>query len=83
MPTLTIRNLDTEVRDQIRVHAAKHGRSMEAEVREILSTYVRQQQLSPKQLADRIHKRFATIGGVEKLELPERQLIEKPISLSE
>jgi plasmid stability protein len=49
MPTLTIRNIDVEVRNQIRIHAARHGRSMEAEVRDILNTYVRQQQKNPKQ----------------------------------
>ncbi|MGL5361601.1 MAG: FitA-like ribbon-helix-helix domain-containing protein [Bosea sp. (in: a-proteobacteria)] len=36
MATLTIRNLPDHVRDALRVRAAKNGRSMEAEVREIL-----------------------------------------------
>jgi antitoxin FitA len=36
MPTLTIRNVDPELREQLRVRAARHGRSMEAELREIL-----------------------------------------------
>ena len=36
MATLTIRNLPEEIRDAIRVTAAKHGWSMEAEVRETL-----------------------------------------------
>ena len=37
MATLTIRNLRDDVRDRIRVRAAAHGRSMEAEVRDVLS----------------------------------------------
>lgn len=36
MATLTIRNLPDEVRDRLRVVAAKQGRSMEAEARHIL-----------------------------------------------
>jgi plasmid stability protein len=37
MPTITIRNLDEKVKQRLRVLAAEHGRSMEAEVREILT----------------------------------------------
>ena len=36
MATLTIRNVDPELREALRVRAARHGRSMEAELREIL-----------------------------------------------
>ena len=40
MPMLTVRNLPDEVHRALRVRAAQHGRSMEAEVREILETVV-------------------------------------------
>lgn len=40
MAVLTIRSLDDEVRDKLRVRAAQHGRSMEAEVRAILTEAV-------------------------------------------
>ncbi|MFZ4487205.1 MAG: FitA-like ribbon-helix-helix domain-containing protein, partial [Candidatus Nanopelagicales bacterium] len=40
MATLTIRGLDEEVRDRLRVRAATRGRSMEAEARAILSEAV-------------------------------------------
>ncbi|MBD5784903.1 Arc family DNA-binding protein [Cellulosimicrobium terreum] len=40
MATLTIRGLDDEVRERLRARAAEHGRSMEAEVREILTVTV-------------------------------------------
>ncbi|MCC5885082.1 MAG: Arc family DNA-binding protein [Gammaproteobacteria bacterium] len=36
MAVLTIRNLPDEVRDRLRLRAARAGKSMEAEVREIL-----------------------------------------------
>ncbi len=37
MAVLTVRNLPDEVRDRLRQHAARAGRSMEAEVRDILT----------------------------------------------
>ena len=37
MATLTIRNLPDEVRDELRVRAARNGRSMEAEVRQVIA----------------------------------------------
>jgi plasmid stability protein len=37
MATLTIRNLNDEVKRKLRVRAASHGRSMEAEARLLLS----------------------------------------------
>lgn len=70
MATLTIRGLDDETRDQLRVRAAQHGRSMEAEVRTILHDV-----LSPAPptygLGSRIHARFAAVGGAD-LDIPSR-----------
>lgn len=69
--TLTIRGLDDESHARLRVRAAQHGRSMEAEVRAIL-----QEQLSASPpasgLGSRIHARFAAIGGAE-FEPPSRR----------
>ena len=41
MADLSIRNLDDGVRESLRLRAAAHGRSMEAEVRAILTEAVR------------------------------------------
>ncbi len=41
MAMLTVRNLPDEVHRALRVRAAQHGRSTEAEVREILSVAVK------------------------------------------
>ena len=82
MPTLTIRKLDEEVRDQLRIQAATHGRSMEAEVRSILKWYIRRNKSNPKLLARRINKRFSQIDDGN-LELPERQKLSPPILLDE
>jgi antitoxin FitA len=63
MATLTVRNLDAALKARLRVRAAEHGRSMEAEARAIL----RETLLTPAggPLGSRIHQRFATVGGVE------------------
>jgi antitoxin FitA len=41
MATVTVRNLPEEVHRALRVRAAMHGRSTEAEIRDILETTVR------------------------------------------
>lgn len=41
MPAVTIRNLSEEVHRALKVRAAHHGRSTEAEMREILEAAVR------------------------------------------
>jgi len=41
MPAVTIRNLSEEVHRALKVRAAHHGRSAEAEIRAILETAVR------------------------------------------
>jgi plasmid stability protein len=43
MPTLTIRNLSEEDHKALRIRAARHGVSMEAEVRAILHEALREQ----------------------------------------
>ena len=72
MATLTIRNLDERTKAQLRIQAARHGRSMEEEARTILRTAIesRQPVAGGKGLGTRIHEHFAQLGGVE-LELPE------------
>ncbi|KWA00280.1 FitA-like ribbon-helix-helix domain-containing protein [Burkholderia territorii] len=41
MPVITVRNLSDEVHRALRIRAAQHGRSTEAEVRDILEQAVR------------------------------------------
>ena len=45
MATITVRNLDSEVQQQLKVRAARNNRSMEAEARAILSAAVRTESL--------------------------------------
>jgi plasmid stability protein len=70
MAAMSIRNLDDRVLERLRIRAARHGRSMEAEVRAILADAVREPRDEPG-LADAIMQRFGELGGVE-LDLPPR-----------
>jgi plasmid stability protein len=67
---LSIRGLDDEVRERLRVRAAQHGRSMEAEIRAILVEAVSEPR-STDNLFVTLLDRFADIGGAE-LDLPPR-----------
>jgi antitoxin FitA len=68
--TLTIRDLDDELRTRLRVRAAGHGRSMEAEVRAILGEVLARPS-SIDRLGTRIQQRFADVGGLD-IEQPRR-----------
>ena len=70
MASITIRNLDDDVKRRLRVRAAEHGRSMEEEARDILRQVVGQPGV-PRNLGQAIHARFAALGGVD-LALPAR-----------
>ena len=77
MASITVRNLDEELKQRLRVRAAENGRSMEQEVREILKTALEKTPTGPtppmtgKELVESIRARFEPYGGVE-LELPPR-----------
>lgn len=81
MSTLTIRNIDPEVKDQLRQTAAAHGRSMEEEVRCILRN-VLTKPAAQRGLGSRIHQRFAALGGVE-LAPPDRSALPRAASFDE
>jgi antitoxin FitA len=78
MSSITIRNLDSSIKERLRVRAAEHGHSMEAEARRILQTALSGAGRTPaRNLYDRIHARFAPLGGVD-LELPPRDPAREP-----
>lgn len=76
MASITIRNLDDEVKRRLRVRAAEHGRSMEEEAREILRHVVGEEKPAHN-LAAAIRARVAPLGGVE-LDLPPREPMREP-----
>ena len=77
MASITIRNLDDDVKIGIRKRAAGNGRSMEEEVRVILREAVGRENIPDKGLATAIYELFKPFGGVE-LELPPRGPMREP-----
>jgi antitoxin FitA len=77
MPTLTIRRLDEKTKARLRIQAAKHGRSMEEEAREILRTSLSGAEPEQCDLAEAIRRRFAAFRGVE-LRIPKREESREP-----
>ena len=76
MASITIRNLDDDIKQRLRVRAAEHGRSMEEEARDILRR-VMGEAAPPRNLAAAIRARVAPSGGVD-LELPAREPTREP-----
>jgi len=82
MATLTIRQLDERTKTRLRVRAARHGRSMEEEAREILRLAVNATPEAKGNLGEMIRSVFAPLGGVE-LELPPREPIREAPNFGE
>lgn len=75
MATLTIRNLDDDLKSTLRVQAARHGQSMEEEVRSIL----RQALARPNPamgLGQRLARRFQAVAT--EVAIPPRSLPRTP-----
>lgn len=69
MASITIRNLDDQVKAKLRMVAARNGHSMEEEARIILRSALNQPQ--SKGLGTRIRERFSDARDIE-LEVPPR-----------
>ena len=74
MATMTIRNLDDDLKARLRVQAAQHGRSMEEEARSILRAALAQrvEDDSGASLYGAIRARVEPFGGID-LYLPSRE----------
>jgi len=74
---ITVRDLDPVVKEKLRSQAARHGRSMEAEVRQILTLAVDAED-EPVDLVASIRKHFS---GVAAFDQPERdRTSQRPVS---
>ena len=76
--TILIRRLDDSTKRRLRARAANHGRSMEAEAREILKGELARSPQSSSNWAEEIHARFAKAGGFELPDLPREPMREPP-----
>jgi antitoxin FitA len=81
LASMTIRNLDEKLKARLRVQAAKHGRSMEDEARDILRSAL--STLSSRgSLVKSIRHRIEPLGGVE-LQIEPREPLREPVKLEE
>jgi antitoxin FitA len=76
MATLTIRNIDEALKASLRMRAARHGRSMEEEARQVLRQALLEERLAGG-LGTRIARRWAAVGGVD-LPAPSRSKPRRP-----
>lgn len=77
MATMTIRNLDDELKARLRVRAARHGVSMEEEARNIIRASLRNEAPSGASLVADIRALVEPLGGIE-LEVPTREPMREP-----
>lgn len=77
MASITIRNLDEQTKQRLRVRAAHRRRSMEDEARNILRETLARDSTIPDNLAKAILERFRPMGGVD-LDLPLREELRDP-----
>lgn len=78
MGSLLIRRLDDSLKARLRSRAARRGRSMEEEAREILKVALARAPKSRANLAEEIHARFAALGGFEIPAIPRDPMREPP-----
>jgi plasmid stability protein len=69
MAQFVVRDLEDEVKEQLKRRAARHGRSMEEEARDILRNALKDEGSPLPRLGSRIAARFARHGLTQ--ELPE------------
>ena len=81
MTSLTIRKLDINLKAQLRLRAAQHGRSMEAEARTILAQTLNTS-ASEQNLAAAIHRRFESLD-LESLPIQPRREVRNPPDFTE
>ncbi len=77
MASITIRRLDEAVKTRLRVRAARHGRSMEEEAREILKASLVSEPAKKSNLVERLRRHVEPFGGIE-LNLPMREPVRQP-----
>ena len=82
MASMTIRNLDEKLKARLRMQAAKHGRSMEDEARDILRSALSTVSVRTASLAKSIRRRIEPLGGVE-LQTSPREPMREPLNFAE
>jgi plasmid stability protein len=80
--SMTIRDIDEKLKARLRLQAARHGRSMEEEARDILRTALSVETTRTGGLVEAIRRRVEPFGGVE-LEIAAREPMREPVDLDQ
>ena len=80
MASMTIRDIDEKLKTKLRIQAARHGRSMEDEARDILRTALSLELARTGGLVEAIRARVEPFGGME-LGIAPREPMREPINL--
>jgi plasmid stability protein len=78
--SMTIRDIDEKLKSRLRIQAARHGRSMEDEARDILRSALSREPTQARGLVEAIRARVESLGGVE-LEIATREPMREPVNL--
>lgn len=81
MTSMTIRNIEPQLKSRLRLRAAEHGHSMEEEARDILRAALSVEQAVPRDLAAAIRSRIEAVGGVDLILAP-REPIRDPFEVA-
>ncbi len=79
MASMTIRDIDEKLKSRLRIQAARHGRSMEDEARDILRSALSREPTQSHGLFEAIRARVESLGGVE-LEIAPREPMREPVN---
>ena len=79
LASIVIRNLDEDIKQRLKLAAARHGCSMEEEARRILRSALARQE-SEYGLGSRIHQVFAEVGGVDLPDIPRSMPRPSPVA---
>lgn len=82
--SITIRRLDPRLKSSLKKRAAAHGRSMEAEAREILSEALSAGPVQPQgdHWFAKLRRRLDGIGYIDGIEIPPRGDAERDVDFS-
>ena len=81
MASVTVRNIDESVKGGLRLRAARHGHSVEQEIRTILQQAVAPEMAAQLSFAERIQARLSG-NTIDQLPVPKRRATRPPPSLA-
>ena len=77
MSSITVRNIEESIKVGLRIRAARHGCSMEQEVRNILQQTIAQEAPQQISFAELVNRRFKGLVAQD-LPIPARQAVRIP-----